>query len=211
MHLHVTARGCFPLQSPSEGRLNMRRIFVAGCFLAGCMWVGRAHAQIPGLIDRPSPPPCAADGTCYPNKEVWGYYPGRWRTWPGVSGLPTPSTLEPTPADLGPELSPHETPRPEVEDRQAPPATTKRQPASLPVEAAEGGAESEPTPPQFTPPTPTGLPTSDADPPPAFPLSLTVQAGTFAPAATARSRTDASTRSTGDPPPAPPWNHRASL
>ena len=43
-----------------------------------------AHsAAHPCTIDRPTPPPCAADGTCYPNENTWGWYPCHWRQWPG--------------------------------------------------------------------------------------------------------------------------------
>ena len=39
------------------------------------------------------PAPCAADGTCLPNRPSWGWYNTRWRAWPGEQpGLP------PTPA-----------------------------------------------------------------------------------------------------------------
>ena len=190
----------------------MRRLVLAIFILAACGCASLAHAQIPGLIDRPSPPPCAADGMCYPNTEAWGYYQGRWRTWPGVGLEPTPSTAEPPPADLGPELTPHETPPPELEDKQAPPATTKRQPTPLPLQPAEEGSETDTPPPQMPSTSPTGLPTSDADPPPAFPLSLMTH--THSPVRNAGSpglRTDASQATASDPPPAPPWNHRASL
>jgi hypothetical protein len=30
-----------------------------------------------------TPPPCAADGVCHPNRMTWGVYGTRWRPWPG--------------------------------------------------------------------------------------------------------------------------------
>ncbi len=189
----------------------MRRVTLAVCLLASSTWFGEANAQVRGLIDRPSPPPCAADGTCYPNTESWGYYQAQWRTWPGVAAEPATSKLEPTPADLGPELTPHETPPPELEDKQAPPASTKR-PPQAPPQPAEEGAEGEATPPPTAPPTPTGLPTGDADPPPAFPLSLSARASSaIAIGAPTAPRRDARGATSNDPPPTPPWSHRASM
>jgi hypothetical protein len=190
----------------------MKRLTLASCVLASMGVASAANAQIPGLIDRPSPPPCAADGTCYPNTDAWGYYPGRWRTWPGVALEPTPSTISPTPADLGPELAPHETPPPELEDKQAPPATTKRQPSPLGAEPTENGGDAEPVPPQIPQTPPTGLPTSDADPPPAFPLSLLSGGQPAAPPAiTKQVPANTAHRTANDPPPAPPWGQQASL
>ena len=70
-----------------------------GCALATCCTAGLAMGRSPLPIDPPTPPPCAADGTCYPNTGEWGYYPSRWRPWPGDQLVPTPSDAEPTPAE----------------------------------------------------------------------------------------------------------------
>ena len=43
--------------------------------IAACGTASLAMGRAP-LIDPPTPPPCAADGTCYPNTGEWGYYPG---------------------------------------------------------------------------------------------------------------------------------------
>jgi hypothetical protein len=97
-----------------------------------CVCVGEAQGALP--IDRPSPPPYCADGKCYPKTETWGFYQGRWRSWPGVNTSPLPSTVEPTPAQLlGPDLKPYETPSPENEDRRAPPPTQPKEPPAAPT------------------------------------------------------------------------------
>ncbi|MAT70244.1 MAG: hypothetical protein CMJ58_12060 [Planctomycetaceae bacterium] len=38
-----------------------------------------------------TPPPCAADGTCRPNRREWGWYHTHWRPWPGEKVAPTPT------------------------------------------------------------------------------------------------------------------------
>lgn len=40
-----------------------------------------------------TPPPCAADGTCRPNRREWGWYHTHWRPWPGeqVGLMPDPA------------------------------------------------------------------------------------------------------------------------
>jgi hypothetical protein len=58
--------------------------------------------------DCPLPPPCAAEGGCYPKRDTWGYYPNQWNRWPtdygdDVSAAPgeksvLPSVIVPTPA-----------------------------------------------------------------------------------------------------------------
>jgi hypothetical protein len=188
----------------------MKRCLFAAVLLAGCFSASLVAAKTPGLIDRPSPPPCAADGMCYPNTKAWGYYPGRWRTWPGATYASDTTQLQPTPADLGPELRPHETPPAELEDKQAPPATTKRTPPSAPPTPSDEseGDMGAPADPAGTPP---ASPTSDADPPPAFPLSMTTRAGTPNLHSGTTSRLVKSRTISNDPPPAPPWGHRASL
>jgi hypothetical protein len=188
----------------------MRQFLLSGALLVGCGSTSLVAAQTPGLIDRPTPPPCAADGTCYPNTKAWGYYPVRWRTWPGSAYASDASKLEPTPADLGPELRPHETPPAELEDKQAPPATTKRAPPQPPGPADEN-VEGEPGPPPGPAGAPPGSPTSDADPPPAFPLSMSTPTRATDISVGTKSRLVAPRAAASDPPPSPPWGHRASL
>ena len=201
----------------------MRLLTVAVCILASWAAARWTLAATPGLIDRPSPPPCAADGTCYPNAGEWGYYPVRWRTWPGVALEPVPMR-EPTPEEqLGPELSPHETPPAELEDVQAPPGTTKRPPPAGPAVAPpaegeatpeDGGAPAAPGQQPFSPPAaaPMTEPGADADPPPALPLSISQPERPTASATRIRGAGPVAPKSaSNDPPPAPPWTHRASL
>ncbi|HEX2474212.1 MAG TPA: hypothetical protein VHK01_05680, partial [Lacipirellulaceae bacterium] len=63
--------------------MNVKSVIGAGV-LAASMTGGAAGAGpgIPGIIDRPTPPACCADGICYPNAATWGTYPTRWRRWP---------------------------------------------------------------------------------------------------------------------------------
>jgi hypothetical protein len=112
----------------------MNRLTTLSCSLAICGVTSLAWGQLP-LIDPPTPPPCAADGTCYPNTCRWGYYPSRWRTWPGTEMAPEPSSAGPTPADqqrVSPELGHSETPPAELEDAAAPPSSPRHEPPAAP-------------------------------------------------------------------------------
>jgi hypothetical protein len=113
-------------------------LVIAVC--ASCSW-----AAVP--IDRPSPPPYCADGKCYPKRDTWGYYQGRWRSWPGVDTRPGPTEKGPTPAELlGPDLKSYETPTPQNEDKRAPPPTQPREESlGLPAVPPPAGAGGEPT------------------------------------------------------------------
>ncbi len=178
-----------------------------------------AVGQSPLPMDPPTPPPCAADGTCYPRTSEWGYYPARWRTWPGVELTPTPAG--PTPADgrVSEELSHTEPPPAEFEDAAAPPSSPKREPSSAEPPAAGEGAPSEgggglpriPLPDDEN--SPLG-PTSSSDPPPVLPFTISSPSS---PSADHRDvgptlrRPGTARVSTSDPPPAPPWVHRAAL
>lgn len=124
-----------------------------------------AMAGSPIPLDRPSPPPCAADGICYPNVNEWGYYSVRWRRWPGHEL--EPEAVEPTPAEkLGPDIEPYELPTPEEEDERAPPSTTKREPEAPAFDTDQEGAESldsidqldGPSQPGYPPPSGSGTP-----------------------------------------------------
>jgi hypothetical protein len=201
--------------------------------ICGCctLWIvcgvaGLAAGRAP-LIDPPSPPPCAADGSCYPNRGEWGWYQARWRTWPGVNLEPTPAK-RPTPIEgrVSPELGPSETPPAELEDAAAPPASPKREeapeapPGGEKPPAAEGGEPKLPTSPlqESTPlreleSHPPG-PTTEVDPPPSLPRSLSARlpnAERKSSPSAVRGRAAASQVSTGDPPPTPPWAQSAAL
>jgi hypothetical protein len=77
-----------------------------------------AAATLP--LDRPTPPPCCVDGICTVHAAEFGYHPTRWRVWPGLSQAPLPTVQQPTIRNI-PGIPAIETPKPEEEDRQAPP------------------------------------------------------------------------------------------
>lgn len=83
---------------------------------AACSSCGvRAFAGVDGA----TPPPCAAEGVCYPKYETFGFYQTNWRRWPGDSDTSRP---EPTEATAGDDLlAPFDAPPKEREDQQAPP------------------------------------------------------------------------------------------
>jgi hypothetical protein len=212
----------------------MKRFAIWCSILATGVAAGQAIGR-PPLIDPPTPPPCAADGTCYPNTGGFGYYQGHWRTWPGVQLEPTPSK-EPTPAEGGrisPELGPSETPPAELEGEAPPPSSPKRKtPPAATTESPEAPTESGEKPmvePPAARPLPNGampnvpLPdaenraplgaTGDPDPPPSLPRSIA--GGQAAPSEGASRAAAASPLpsrvSTTDPPPSPPWSQNAAL
>ena len=107
----------------------------------------------------PTPPPCSADGVCYPHRNTWGHYGTRWRQWPGVAA-PTP-----TPALPESVLPAFEAPQPEEEERQAPP------PIEVPAPEEEEDDEEGDAPPDVPPFTlpPLPQPTRPGQPAPARP------------------------------------------
>src|SRR5262245_46515954 len=88
-------------------------------------------------LDRPTPPPCCADGICHPNPMVWGCYQTNWRRWPTEQLEPTPAKGAAKPGQPSSELAPFETLPPEMEDRKAPPPTKPRSE----TEGAQGAGE----------------------------------------------------------------------
>lgn len=154
-------------------------------------------------LDRPTPPPCCADGICYPNPVTWGWYETRWRRWPTEDLQPTPAA--PVPAEqVGPDIMPYETPTPEEEDRRAPP------PSKSPADEQEAEPETPATTPVRPPtgigtePAPSGEPTS---PPTVRPFSSPLAPPTPPSAAPGtRMPWENGEEPTGDwdPPPAPP-------
>lgn len=191
----------------------MKRITLIGTSLAAFGCASFAVGGSPLHVDRPTPPPCAADGTCYPNENTWGWYPCHWRQWPGEVLAPTPAGAQPTPAEgPGGQLKPYETPSPEQEDAQAPPSTkTSAAPEAVPAAPpAEGGAPArtsaapgappEPVrPPQTTPATPHTTPNY---PTPNYPTPNRPTPG--ASSGARPSTTD------NDPPPSLPWQVSSS-
>lgn len=190
----------------------------------------------PPLIDPPTPPPCAADGTCYPKTAEWGYYEGRWRTWPGVNLEPTPATQPAADGRISPELGHSEPPPAELEDAAAPPSSPRREepaeappaPGTMPpgAESGESAMPSMPRPsverPSLGPPPDETMgnpidslgPSSDNDPPPSLPRAFSATTpSTSNRRAISAPRVQPSTPrvSTNDPPPSPPWAQSASL
>lgn len=202
---------------------------VAWCTgLTVCGATGLALGRAP-LIDPPTPPPCAADGTCYPKTGEWGWYQSRWRTWPGDQLEPTPSTSPTAAGQVSPELSNSETPPADLEDAAAPPSSPRREEAeeAPPVPGGEPpskktGESSLPNVPLPDAETPSPLgPTTDQDPPPALPRSLTSRLsvpgaqqalpGQRQATRVVGSHSATAGVSTNDPPPAPPWAQSAAL
>jgi hypothetical protein len=211
----------FYTQCSAEIReVRMKRLTIPCSLLVVLVGAACATAGSPIPLDRPTPPPCAADGICYPNVNEWGYYPGRWRRWPGHELVPTPA--KPSPEDrLGPDIAPYELPTPEKEDERAPPATTKREQTAP---AAESGDEAPPSIDELDSPSGLEYPaplspfdesTTDLDPPPAPPFAArsgmqSTTAARLAPPAERQSDAPR-TGSAIDPPPTVPWAYSASL
>ncbi|MGE3240788.1 MAG: hypothetical protein AB7G28_18115 [Pirellulales bacterium] len=195
--------------------------FEIWCFLFSICTVCETSRGGAPLIDPPTPPPCAADGICYPNTGKWGFYQARWRTWPGAKLEPTAKS--PTEAGrISEELGPAETPPAEMEDAAAPPSSARpreegseKTPGEKPPAAAPGGESTLPNVPlpDAEKASPLG-PTGEHDPPPTLPRSLTgtsrSQGQGRAPSLQLRRPANARV-STNDPPPAPPWAQSASL
>ncbi len=173
-------------------------------------------------LDRPTPPPCAADGICYPNAGTWGWYQQQWRRWPTEELEPTPATKATAPGKAIPDIPAYETLPPEQEDRRAPPPTKPRAeaeegaeaPRERPLTAPPGGEMEAPltAPPGgslTTPPdsllTPPSSPLRPAPSTPFSPGPSTPSTSPLAPP-TDRMPWENGAAPTGDwdPPPAPP-------
>jgi hypothetical protein len=107
-------------------------------------------AAPPACVDRPTPPPCCADGYCYPNPLTFGVYPTRWRRWP-VEHLEPSRAGEygPSGQPLGDDIPNFELPEAKDEDLRAPPPTAPRE---EPLRTAP--QDSPPGPNSGAPPTP---------------------------------------------------------
>jgi hypothetical protein len=104
-------------------------------------------AAVPPL-DRPTPPPCCADGHCFANSVTYGWYETRWRRWPCECAAPAAgSQVAPTGQPSG-ELPAFDVPPAEEEDRRAPLPTAPRgeeQMQRVPLNGAAGpGGQSSP-------------------------------------------------------------------
>lgn len=111
------------------------RRFAARCgrFLAGaavCLSVPplSSMAERAYLYDR-GPAPYAVDGHLKTNREQFGYYPPKWRPWPGTAEATGAGGRRPTQLDLEESV----VPPPEVEDQAAPtgPAERKKEDSTI--------------------------------------------------------------------------------
>jgi hypothetical protein len=102
-----------------------------------------AAATLP--LDRPTPPPCCADGICSAHAHTFGYFQTRWRVWPGLSQAPMPTVKQPTVRQI-PGLPAMEPPKAEEEDRQAPPPIRTVAPPRPTTEAPPAGSPPPATP-----------------------------------------------------------------
>ena len=135
--------------------------------------ISRGSVAATPPLDRPSPPPCCADGKCFANPLTYGWYETRWRRWPLECEPQVPAgTPTPLPAQLQQEVKPFEPVPPKQEDRRAPPPTVEQAPPTgAPTNAplGPGGATSPPT---TSPPTTRGGPQRTLPPyPPQAPLT----------------------------------------
>jgi hypothetical protein len=157
----------------------MKLVKIIGAGALAMSAVKPAVADNPPL-DRPTPPPCCADGICYPNIGEWGWYKTNWRRWPTEELQPTPGAVAPKAGTEIPDIGPYETPTPEQEDQRAPPRTKVREegeevegPRQGPLQrpSAPGGSESPRTSPLAPgPSSPTMPPPSRLTPGPTSPL-----------------------------------------
>jgi hypothetical protein len=131
--------------------VKVTQTIATGVFLG---WLCQSSMAVqPPCIDRPSPPPCCADGQCFASPLTYGYYDTRWRRWPmecmAQASTGKPAALSP---QLQREIAPFVTTPAEQEDRKAPPPSV---PAGEQTPAgATGGAPRTPGGPTNSPGTP---------------------------------------------------------
>src|SRR5215212_9948992 len=123
--------------------------------------------QQPPCVERPTPPPCCADGQCFASPLTYGYYDTRWRRWPMESlAQAANGKAGALPPALQQEVAPFTTPPPEQEDRRAPPPsvpggeqTAPATTGATPRAPAGPGAPGAPVPPPgMQPPAGSGAP-----------------------------------------------------
>lgn len=108
---------------------------------AGVLFFGlnNVSSALPPCPDRPTPPPCCADGRGYSRSETFGVYETRWRPWPIQNlGPGKPQTGEQQLLNVVPRF---EAPAAEEEDRKAPPPTT---PPEAPLSRVPAGTNNAP-------------------------------------------------------------------
>ena len=100
-----------------------------------CGGTGYACGRVPiagygAQISDRAPCACTADGYCRPKESTWGYYPTKWRQWPGaVYGQGNKTAKQ-----AAPKLQPYEPPRPELEDKKTSQPSYPQQSRPAPVE-----------------------------------------------------------------------------
>lgn len=131
--------------------MKFKKVATTGLLVVGLG--SAALANPPECLDRPTPPPCAADGHSISNPASFGWYATRWRRWP-LEGMNQPPAGQVAPGvQQGTrEIPSFELPEPKDEDQKAPPPSTPRGEESLHVPqgnaAPESGAGGRAVPPQ---------------------------------------------------------------
>ncbi len=124
------------MSQPSKIRRGHAGKKLAAAIVMGLSVAGSALAHGPHPA---TPCPCAADGTCYPKRETWGFYKTHWRAAPGDT-----IGLSPTPAgggisEIKDQLQPFIRPLPEEEDLRGPAKPVRSAaPAEQPAATVEG-------------------------------------------------------------------------
>ncbi|MBX3415117.1 MAG: hypothetical protein KF708_20705 [Pirellulales bacterium] len=143
-------------------------------FLLALAWVG----WLIGSAHTHAAPPLSKgkDCICAPNSQSYGYYPARWRRWPGphMHGMPTPAMLGPDGSYMEemPELLP---PANEQAPRRGPSLPTPASPTeTLPADSTDTTppSEAETAPPSTT--TPPSAPPTRPSTKPAEPAAPTL-------------------------------------
>lgn len=107
---------------------------LAPTIVVGSLCAVAAATTHPGTPTRVAPP-CSPDGHCLPRYETWGWYPTRWRTFPG--DLPPG-----TPTEAGPAEGP--SPAEELQGPQTPEMMQEGQ-AGPQLRSRSGGGAASPT------------------------------------------------------------------
>ena len=116
--------------------MKFRTATTAGLLMVG---FGSASLAIPPCVERPTPPPCCADGRCMPNPMTFGWYETRWRRWP-LENVQEPPKGPAGELQLKNEIPRFESPPAEEEDRKAPPPTVSHDESGA-ARIAPGGAQ----------------------------------------------------------------------
>lgn len=159
--------------------------------------LGSTSFAVTPPLDRPSPPPCCADGHCYSNPMSCGFYATRWRRWPDNIEATSAGQLGP-PAQPGGDFPVIEPPLPGEEDRKAPPPTAPQEPArAQPTNSGPAGSDGAP---------PAGPAMQPNEQPPGGPLRSLPP---YEPQVPNKSLNDSGPTTDSDPPPALPFGPRA--